>query len=351
MRGVPEPPALRLVTSGGARDGLGHVTRCAEVARAALELGARLAFSLAGDETARRLLERAFAGRGDVCIEAWRPGEGIPDDARALLVDTRHPVRRAVEEAVRRGARTVVVDRLDFLEEVTATVLPVAHGPRIRHPRLRQGPAWCILPREVADAPAPPVGRSALLLTLGGADPLDQTGALAEHLAALLPRRAPALGALERHALLPARRCRDAGLRARLEAAGFRPHAPLPRAGFVALARRCRLAVCGFGVATYELARLGVPALHRVHRAADIPAAHRLEALGIGTYAGGLEKDDPGALDRALDRAADPSWLRHSAKRGRALLEHAEGARRIAELLLAGAAAPFPRRQEVPCRA
>ncbi len=319
------------MTSGGAGEGFGHVSRCAEVARAARALGARVAVSLAGDAAARSLLAACLGSRAEVRVEAWRPGEAIPGDAPALLVDTRQPVRRALEGALRRGARTVVLDRLDFLEEATATVLPVAHGPRIRHPRLRQGPEWCILPAEVRDAAsaAPAARRDAFLLTLGGADPLEQTGRLAALLAAELPRRAPVLGALERHALLPSRLARDAAARAALEGAGFRTHALLPRSGFVSLALRSAVAVCGFGVATYELARLGVPALHRVHRAADAPAAEtrrgRMGGRGVSTRCSATSLSGAGrsSTGRRVARAG-PSRAGACGRRGRTALARSD---------------------------
>lgn len=338
------------MTSGGAAEGFGHVARCAEVVQAARAHGARVAVSFAGDDAARALLERG-CGAPPVAIDPWGSRGIAPGEPAAVLVDTPRPVRRIVEEALRRGVPTVVLDRLDFLEEATLTVLPVAHGPRIRHPRLRQGPAWCILPREVlaAGPPADPAARDALLLTLGGADPGGQTAPLATWLAAELSRRAPALASLERHAIVPASRLGDAALQDALEEAGFRVHGPLSRPAFVGLAARCAVAVCGFGVATYELARLGVPALHRVHRSADAAAARRLEALGLGIYAGGAGERGPEPLARALERAGDPAWLRRAALSGRSLLAPADGARRLAALLLSHTLTPST--EEAPCRA
>ena len=61
---------VHFAVSGGAADGLGHVLRCAAIAREARDAGWTVAFSLHGDAHARARLEHELPHGA---IETWSP--------------------------------------------------------------------------------------------------------------------------------------------------------------------------------------------------------------------------------------------------------------------------------------
>jgi len=325
--------ALRCLVTAGAAHGLGHALRALEVARAAAARGWEVALAVRGDDAARALCaERLPAAR----IESWDGPDAAARPARHLLFDTRDPIADELRRGAAAGAHRVVLDRTDHLDDAELTVLPNLHGNGRRHPRLLQGGRWCVIPDELRalgpGTPAP--GRSGVLVTLGGADPHDLTGALCEPLARAIAASGADVGPV--HVVIG--RCFGPRprLRRRLDALGFQAHDPLDRRALGALMQRAVFAVCGFGTTAYELAWFGTPALHLAHRAEDAPEAEALEQIGVGAFGGAAPSLDAEALERRLlETVLDPAWRERRAARARALLGDGRGAERLVEAMQA----------------
>ncbi len=130
------PLSIRFAVSGGSATGLGHIMRCAAIASDARKRGLQVAFSLDGDEPAERTLRREVP---DVQIDPWPDARALTiplrsvaassgpmetDETESNLVDSRHcdwvvfDTRRDLSLHLRTarssGARTAVLDTLDY---------------------------------------------------------------------------------------------------------------------------------------------------------------------------------------------------------------------------------------------
>jgi spore coat polysaccharide biosynthesis predicted glycosyltransferase SpsG len=272
-----------------------------------------------------------------VARRPWRETADLAGDAPWVAFDTRDDCREALATLAASGRRSLVLDRDDLVNEATWTVLPVLHAAPCRHPRVRGGGPFCIVPAAVRRTdPAPETERDLLLMSFGGADPLGLTERLAAPLAQAIggwrggPR--PALHAVVGPSFAePERACQ------RLLEAGFHVHRALPRADFAALLRRAAGALVGFGTTLQELAWLGVPFVSLTHHREDVVHARRLEGLGVGAAGGFGAAFDAQELSALLTRSLfDPDFRRSTAMRARELLGDGRGATRILSLLSEG---------------
>lgn len=325
------PRALWCVASGGREVGLGHLLRTAELAREARARDVEVELAVRGDESAERVLARELPG---VRRRPWRGPDDLADAPAWVSFDTRDDCRAELAALAAAGRRSLVIDRDDLVDEATLTVLPVLHASGSEHPRVRSGASWCMVPETVRSrATQHETERDRLVVTFGGADPLDLTGRLAAPLAEALGAwrggPPPAL-----HAVIGPSFAAPEHAAARAETAGFVVHCAPSRPELAALLCRAAAAVVGFGTTIQELAFLGVPFLSVTHHEPDVVHARRLEALGVGAtagYGGSLEADTlPAMLERSL---FDPAFRRASADRGRELLGDGRGAARILALL------------------
>lgn len=330
MRSAPD---LQFVVSGGSREGLGHLMRCAALAWEAHARGLRIGFALRGDARAREVLAAELPWAP---VHAWRGPEDVAEGGRWVVFDTREEIGAELRAAAHAGSATLVLDDLRWLEQADRTVLPVAHGPGLRHPRLAQGAQFCVIPQVFRGlaVPAYPGLRDRALLSFGGADPLGLTRRAAEALAEALEESALPIAPVHVDVVLGPAFRQARSLAQRLGARGFRVHRALSRRCMCALMGRARFALCGFGTTVYELAYMGVPMLTLTHHAGDAADAARLEAAGIGASAGFGGGFEAAAFRADLARSVlDPDWCEAASTRGRRLLAGGAGAARILDLL------------------
>ncbi len=321
--------SVALLGMGGPEVGLGHVMRLASLAREAHRLGIEAALWIAGDDSARAATRRELP---DIAVHRWDP-VAPPPRADALILDAPGAHRGAVDASAAAGIPCLVLDRLDLVDAATWTVLPVLHAPPSGHPRVRQGPDWCVVePRIRRLAPSPfPGERDRLLVVLGGADPEALTLHVAEALAA-----GRAEGARPLYVVGPAA---PAGRTHALTRLGVCPEDLLQaptRAELYEAMGRARLAICAFGLTLYELAALGTPALVFARSPEDARALERLEALGLGRSLGLCADFDPAVLRREIERALRLDVGQRDHERGLCALGDGQGPRRILELALGG---------------
>lgn len=325
------PVTLRCFLTAGARHGLGHAMRTLEVAREAVDRGWSVALALRGDAAAHALCAELLP---TAQLEPWSGPDDAARSAHHLLFDTRDPIAEELRQGGAAGAHRVVLDRTDHLDDAELTVLPNLHGSGRRHTRLLQGGRWCVIASEFralaarCEAPA----RNGVLVTLGGADPHDLTGALCEPLGKALAAAGADVGPV--HVLIG--RCfgRRETLLRRIDELGFRVHTDLDRRALGLLMQRSVFAVCGFGTTVYELAWFGTPALHLAHRLEDAADAEALERIGVGGFGGAAPAIEPEALrSRLLETVLDPEWRRRRTARARALLGDGRGAVRLVEAM------------------
>ena len=262
---------LLVRADGGAGIGSGHLSRALALAQAWVDGKgeAVLASDLVPAEWARR-----FTAEGVALVPAAELGSG----ADWVVVDG---YRLAAEQGRARqaGARVAVVDDHGTVGDYDADVVidqnlgadtrNYERGPAGTD--LLLGPRYALLRRPFRDAEPLPLRESAsrLLVGLGGAPP-------------------PAAGAVVDAAL------RDARLAALELVAREGVDDP------VALMRSADLAVAGAGTTTWELCRLGVPALLLVLAENQAPVAAAMAAAGAGIDLGPVAELEGPRLADAL---------------------------------------------------
>ena len=319
---------LRCFVTGGGGGGLGHVMRALTVAEEARRRGWSVAFHLRGDAAAAALVDDAFPR----AVQAWQTADDAAAAAGWTLFDTREPIAAELARARSAGARRLVLDRVDHLDDADLTVLPHLHAPRLAHPQVRQGAAYCLVPREIrAAASLEAATRSCVLVSFGGSDPLGLTRLVSRPLArALRAQGAPwKVDCVLGRCFRATRRLLD-----ELRELGWHVHVDLGHREMAALMRRAHFALTGFGTTVYELAHLGVPPLYVTHHRDDRDAAERLEREGVGALlAEGPDFDADVFLRRLGETALDAGWRRAVSARCRDRLGAAQGASRILDAL------------------
>ena len=328
---------IRFLVEGGSGIGLGHVVRTAVLAAEARRQGHPVTVALRGDPAAYAALAAELPG---VAIDPWIDAESAVSTGGPVVIDSPGLIGAELRLAKERGLRSLVLDRVDHLDDADATVLPIIHGPDIDHPRLFQGPEYLFVSQSVTAAASAhyPGDRDTAVITAGGADPLGLTVPLTEGLMEVLTGRsdAPQVQVV----IGPAFKGADATVKAVLPL-GVSVHRAPSRVSLISLLARARFALTGFGTTVYDLAVLGTPVLYWTHRSGDLDAARRLEVRGIGALGGdGSEATRANVAARLGSTAMSSDWCAAASERGRRVTGEANGARAILELLETHHASP-----------
>jgi spore coat polysaccharide biosynthesis protein SpsF len=284
-----------IVCEGGSKAGLGHVRRGLSLARALRDVqGFGVTMALLGDESAAGVIRAA----------SFDPLLSSPEDIKVLaaggkfsvaVVDVKEGLTRADVAGLAGHCRAVAV-----IDDGSDRRLAASHAyyppvPQARaldwtgstcHPRI--GWEWCVLGFDPGRIAAGRTDGRRLVVSMGGADPLDLTGLALDALQGLkLPLHAdivigPAFA--RRNELLD-----------RIEKAGPHVQARDGVAGPAEIFAGADLALVAFGVTAYELAALGVPALYlaisddHARSASAFADAGLGQALGMNVSAAAIE--------------------------------------------------------------
>lgn len=324
----------------GSREiGLGHVSRCLALAdelRETFGCGVRFAMvsGPAGSDMVRRAGYPVLEWQGG-SQSTWLTDVVYGYKPHALIIDERFwTTRSAVEEWRQGGVVTVVID--DSGEKRLAADLvfypPVPQLKDLKWTgftgRLYTGWDWLILRREFTeDRHHVPGEYPRVLVTMGGSDPAGMT--------------LKALAALDRLEL-------DFQTDVVL-GPGFGHDKPLE--AFVAAARRryvlhrdvrnmgvlmaqADLAVASYGVTAFELAAMGVPAIHLCLTEDHVLSASALADTGAVVSMGHHTIVTPESLaERVFSLLTDKDGLERMSQKGRALIDGC-GAVRIAQCVV-----------------
>ena len=328
-------PLVLFVTEGGAEVGLGHVTRCLAIARAAAAEGARAAFLTTPDPRLTALLDGIPA---TVLSRQWpddptaaiaTAGELAPD---AIVVDS-YKATADFLAALRRVAPPVVA-----VDDVADRALPVDvvvnGGVAAESLAYRRdgdaifllGARYALLDPAYADLPERPVPAAVtrVLITLGGGRNTASLAAAVGAADAVLTEATldvvpgPFAGSGDVDAI------RRAATRNRLTL-----HAD--RLGLRDLILGADVAVCGAGMTLYELSAAGTPAVTVCMAENQRPNAEAFARAGVAPMAGW--GGDPGlgaAIAAALESlVAERDVRAEAAVRARRLVD-GRGAIRVA---------------------
>ena len=310
-------PTVLLVTSGGPREGRGHVSRAVTLAQALTDAGAEVAIQLLRGELTDRQAEALRASGVQVGVEPAAPG--------AVVVDVPDPDEGA---GARPRDRVVVFDDVERFTGDAAIVvqpsLPTWNG-RATAGRVLAGWAYAPIRHELrelaARSPEPASDVPEVVVTFGGGDPADVSARLVPAIASALSSRA-AVTAIVGPAYAGTLRRGDGWTLVRD-----------PSDLDLRLAR-ATVAVIGGGTMKAEVALLGVPAIMVAVSDDQPPVAPAFAATGASEFVGDGRTIDPEVVAAATRTLLDDP-VRRAAMReaGRAAVDGA-GADRLADAIL-----------------
>ena len=326
--------------------GLGHLVRCLALADELHEgRGVAVSFAMRSSSLASQMVKRRpypilQAPDGAVFDqEAWLHDCVLKSEAQILVVDVRDDLPQAALNALaEKGTVIAVLDDLSDRRWAAA----LAFYPRVPQVervdwsgfrgKLFIGWEWVVLrPQFAQSAPLRKSSKCSLLIAMGGSDPAGLT------LKAVL-----ALDRLDEDfesvIIVGAGFCHRQALGDLLGQTRRRFTVREDVSEMSAAMAQADLAVCSFGMTSYELAVMGVPAVCVCLSEDHVESASALVAAGMGISVGVNDQDTETRLAAAVKGLlADKNARAQMSARARELVD-GRGARRIAEMLVSTAA-------------
>jgi spore coat polysaccharide biosynthesis protein SpsF len=274
--------------------------------------------------------------------EAWLRDCILTSGAQILVVDVRDDLSKAALNALA-GKGTIVAVLDDLSDRRWAADLafypPVPQVRRVDwsgfRGRLCVGWEWIVLRSQFAESfPSRENSKRSLLIAMGGSDPAGLTLK-----AVRAVDRLPGDGDFESVIIVGAGFCHRQALRDLLGQTRRRFKVREDVSEMSAAMAQADLAVCSFGMTSYELAAMGAPAVCVCLSEDHAESASALVAAGMGISLGVDDQDTETRLAAAVERLlADKNARAQMSARARELVD-GRGASRIAELLVSAVAA------------
>jgi len=327
--------------------GLGHVVRCLALADELHEnRGVEVTFALRASPLASQMVKRRSypilqpPDGGVFDHEAWLRDCILKSGAQILVADVRDDLPQAALNALA-GKGTVIAVLDDLSDRRWAADLafypPVPQVRRVDwsgfRGRLCVGWEWIVLRSQFAESfPSREKSKRSLLIAMGGSDPAGLT--------------LKAVRALERLdedfesvIIVGAGFCHRQALGELLSQTRRRFTVREDVSEMSAAMAQADLAVCSFGMTSYELAAMGVPAVCVCLTEDHAESASALVAAGMGISVGVDDQDTEPRLAVEVERLlADKNARAQMSARARELVD-GRGPSRIAELLVSAVAA------------
>jgi spore coat polysaccharide biosynthesis protein SpsF len=327
--------------------GLGHLVRCLALAD---ELhknhGVEVTFALRASPLASQMVKRRsypiLQPRDGAVFdhEAWLRDCILKAGAQTLVVDVRDDLPQAALNALaEKGTIVAVLDDLSDRRWAAdlAFYPPVPQVRRVDwsgfRGRLCVGWEWIVLRSQFAESfPSRYNSKCSLLVAMGGSDP-----------AGLTLKAVRALDRLDEDfesvIIVGAGFCHRQSLRDLLGQTRRRFAVREDVSEMSAAMAQADLAVCSFGMTSYEVAAMGVPAACVCLTEDHAESASALVAAGMGISMGVDDQDTETRMAVAVERLlADKNARAQMSARARELVD-GRGASRIAELLVSAVAA------------
>ena len=326
--------------------GLGHVVRCLALADELHENhDVAVSFALRASPLASEMVNRRsypILQPPDGAVfdqEAWLRDCILKSGAQILVVDVRDDLPKAALNALA-GEGTIVAVLDDLSDRRWAADLafypPVPQVERVDwsgfRGRLCVGWEWIVLRSQFAEAISPRDNpKRSLLVAMGGSDP-----------AGLTLKAVRAVDRLDEDfesvVIVGAGFCHRQSLRDLLGQTRRRFTVREDVSEMSAAMARADLAVCSFGMTSYELAAMGVPAVCVCLTEDHAESASALVAAGMAISTGVDDQETETRLAAAVEGLlVDKNARARMSDRARELVD-GRGARRIAELLVSAAA-------------
>jgi spore coat polysaccharide biosynthesis predicted glycosyltransferase SpsG len=336
--------------------GLGHLVRCLALADELHENhGVAVTFGLRASPLASEMVKRRSypileAPEGGVFDqEAWLLECILKSGAEILVVDVRDDLSKtALEGLAEKGTIIAVLDDLSDRRWAAdlAFYPPVPQVHRVDwsgfRGRLCVGWEWIVLRSQFAERfPPRDNSKCSLLVAMGGSDPAGLTLKAVRALDRLDEDFESVIfesTSFESTIIVGAGFCHRESLQDLL--GQTRRHFTVREdvSEMSAAMAQADLAVCSFGMTSYELAAMGVPAVCVCLTEDHAESASALVGAGMGISVGVNDQDTETLLAAAVERLlVDKNARAQMSARARELVD-GRGARRIAELLVGTAA-------------
>ncbi len=330
--------------------GLGHLVRCLALADELHENhGAAVSFAMRSSPLASEIVKRRsypiLQSPDDLVFdqEAWLRDCILKSGAQILVVDVRDDLPQAALNALAvKGTMIAVLDDLSDRRWAAdlAFYPPVPQVRRVDwsgfRGRLCVGWEWIVLRSQFAKSfPPRDNSKCTLVIAMGGSDPAGLTLK-----AVRAVDRLAGAGAddLESVVIVGAGFCHRQALRDLLGQTRRRFTVREDVSEMSAAMAQADLAVCSFGMTSYELAAMGVPAVCVCLTEDHAESSSALVAAGMGISLGVNDQDTETLLAAAVEPLlVDRNARAQMSARARELVD-GRGASRIAELLVSTAA-------------
>ena len=312
-------------TEGGNPIGMGHVSRCVNLAIELAARGVRSNFMINDDEAIRSRLE-AESIEYDVCAINGSGDAKLPE--AVVVIDSKKDLSARIKELKAAGKRVVAIENTTA-EGADAVVMPtpVFDGAYERDGFLA-GAEFVIMGRNFIEARSsakPPSHGMPLrvLVTMGGADPNNLTEFVLE---ALSDVAGIEVTAVVGPAAKPSRRL-AALMKERSGALNFITGVT----DLAPLMMRSHIAFTAVGTTVYELAYMGVPSVIIANYEDDADYLRVFDALGFCESLGFYKNVRGGEVVRAVRMFLNDSTLWKAMSRSAIELTDGNGAGRIAD--------------------
>lgn len=325
-------PVLLIRADANSTIGTGHVMRCLALAEAWLERGGRVVF-------VSEPLPAVISRRIELIGAAVVPTSGIElllqaHAPRAVVVDGYHLGADVQSALAATGAQVLVIDDDGTTATRAAHFVVNQHASATRDlytnldAKLLLGPDYTLLRRAfwtAAPVQEPPAHARRLLVSFGGADPMNLTPRVIDAVAPLAGFEALVLGGTAN--------ARAAELRAPSDA--IASIQVVPHIDDIATQmRRTDLAIVAAGGTCWELAACGVPLIAVAVAKNQLAVTASIERLRLGITMPHAEFTIEAVRATIMSIANDPGRRGDMARRGRAAVDGC-GALRVVDALLA----------------
>lgn len=314
-------------TEGGQSAGMGHLSRCVNIARSLEVHDLPMHFLVNND---RAVIERL---NQEALFHIVYPVSGRHPERLTngvVVIDTKHDVGPQVRALKAEGRKVVLIDNSSS-DEADAIVMPTPVYRGQAKERLYSGSDYLIIGQGFRRARA--AGRPAhasplrVLVTMGGADPYNLTETVLK-----------ALWTVEGIEVMtvigPAFRM-TGSMEEFIRRGGGRNRFLFSVKDMAPVMRDAHLAVTAVGTTVFELAYMGVPSLLIGNYESDADDLEMIEGLGISKSLGHYSRVDGRSIAEAVERFRDDpaAWAEMSTKAGG--LTDGEGAARTASIITA----------------
>lgn len=273
------------VISAGSKYGMGHLMRCAVVARECIRRGMTVGFIMRGDTSANIVLNKEVPS---VAVIDWNDDNIGKCKAGMMIFDTKLDINREIENATKKGSKVVVIDRLlPDTDSVNLFILPTVYAdiPEKLSDRVLSGPEYVIISEVFTGCDKTRYlseDKNTVMIALGGSDPLNSTSKVMDACYQFKDMNED----IKVKVIIGPANSRAEYIKGKAVQYGM---------DFVLYPdqktyRNCLLqalfVIAGFGISVYEIAYLKIPCLYVTHFREDCDNAKKLERLGLGMLLG-----------------------------------------------------------------